>query len=425
MIRQVIIVTVSTLSFLLVGGASAATVVKGSGKGKPIAGPTAQARAPKFVDGQVLVGFLPGAAGQARSEAHRQVGGRLIRTLRQLDVDVVAVAAGAVPSSIDAYRQNPNVRFAEPNHVRRLTLPNEGSEPWPYGSPPSSINFMTEQWGLHNTGQPLFYDQFTGELGALKGAPDADIDFSEVWDRLTGQAIDQGIVIAVLDSGVDCTHEDLNGKCIIQQNFGPSTYGQADVIGHGTHVAATAAAKTNNALGTAGVGWNAKVADLKVCYEEIDYFFGIVYGYCNDADIAAGLTFAADQGHHIASMSLAGPEQGSTLSAAVDYAVARGVLIIAGAGNAYTQDPMYPAAYPSVMAVGATDYFDNLASFSSFGKTWVHILAPGVNILSALSVEACGTANCYGWNSGTSMATPHVSGAAALVWGRMKALGRP
>lgn len=426
MIRQVIIATISVFFLLLASSApEAATVVKGNGKGKPVAAPSTPTRAPKFVDGQVLVGFSAGITPQARADAHRQVGGRLIRTLRQLNVDVVAVAAGAVPVSVEAYRRNPNVRFAEPNYARRLTLPNEGSESWPYSFPPTTISFMNEQWGLHNTGQPLFYDQFTGELGALKGVPDADIDFSEAWDRLTGQAIDQSIVIAVLDSGVDCAHEDLNGKCIHQQNFGPSVYGQADILGHGTHVAATAAAKTNNGLGTAGVGWNAKVADLKVCYEEIDELLGFVFGYCNDADIAAGLSFAADQGYQIASMSLAGPEQSSTLNAAVDYAVAQGVLIVAGAGNAYTQDPMYPAGHPSVVAVGATDYFDNLASFSSFGKSWVHLLAPGVNILSALSTEACGVANCYGWNSGTSMATPHVSGAAALIWGRMKALGRP
>lgn len=419
-----LIAAASILSILASGAVQAATVTKGAGKAKPVSGPTPPGKAPRFVEGQVLVGFSPGAGAQERSDAHAQAGGRLIRRLPQLDVEVVSVPSGAVFSSIAAYRRNPNVRFAEPNYLRRLTLPNEGSEPWPYGG--GTIDFMTEQWGLHNTGQGLYYDQLTGELGAIRGTPDADIDFDEAWNHLNGRAVDQAIVIAVLDSGVACSHEDLNAKCVNQQLFAPSAYGQADFIGHGTHVAAIAAATTNNSRGIAGVGWNARIADLKVCYEEIDWLFGFVYGICADADIAAGLTYAADQRYHVANMSLAGPEESSTLAGAVAYAAANGMLVVAGAGNAYTQDTMYPAGYPSVIAVGATDYFDNLAGFSSFGKTWVHLLAPGVNILSALSPEACeGIANCYGWNSGTSMATPHVAGAAALVWGYRKALGLP
>jgi thermitase len=328
---RLVIAALAALSFL-VGAADAATVAKGAGKGKPVTGPAPSSQSPRFVEGQVVVGFSPGAAAAARADAHAQAGGRLIRSLPQLNVDLVSVPAGAVPGSIAAYRSNPSVRYAEPNYLRRLTgLPNEGSEPWPYGG---TINFMTEQWGLHNTGQALFYDQFSGDLGAIKGTADADIDFAEAWDRLLGKPIDQTIVIAVLDSGVDCSHEDLKEKCVNQQLFSPSEFGQADIIGHGTHVAGTAAASTNNSRGTASVGWNARIADLKVCYEEIDYFFGFITGLCADFDIARGLTYAADRLYHVANMSLAGPDPSVIVSDAVNYAIARGMLIGAGAGNA-------------------------------------------------------------------------------------------
>jgi len=214
--------------------------------------PAEAARGPKragpaFLDGQVLVGFHPGTPASVKSDAHRQVGGRIERSLDPIGVDLVAVPAGTVAQSIAAYQRNPNVRFAEPNYVRVMILPTEGADPpWPIGL---GIDYLKEQWGLDNTGQSFYYDPLTIAPGAITGALDADIDAPEGWNLSTGNA---GIRIAVLHAGVDCLHVDLRNKCVEQRLVTSLSTMLEDLIGHGTHVAAIAAAETNNNKGTAG-----------------------------------------------------------------------------------------------------------------------------------------------------------------------------
>lgn len=199
-----------------------------------------------------------------------------------------------------------------------------------------------------------------------------------------------GVKIAILDTGVYCGHEDLQGHCT----------GDADDHGHGTHVAGIAAATYDNGKGGAGLAPAAQIVSVKVLDAN---------GSGSMSGIAAGLTKAADNGAAVASMSLGcvGDRCASQMMQdAVAYARGKGTVVIAAAGNHGTSVPSYPGYY--ALSVAATDQGDRLASFSAFGA-WIDVAAPGVSIVSTLKGGG------YGEMSGTSMATPVVSGLAALV----------
>jgi subtilisin family serine protease len=370
---------------------------------------------PRFAPDRVLVAFRPGTPGTEIAQAHAAAGAQLVKRFDAIGVQVLAVPPGTVKAAVALYQRNPNVRYAEPNHYRLLILPTEGTDP----APPAGlgIDYFPEQWGLDNSAQPL-YEPDTG--GSVTGTLNADIDAPQAWDLSRGS---DSVRIAILDSGVECTHVDLLGKCVEQKNFTISST-PGDLLGHGTHVAGIAAANTDNAKGTAGVGWNAKIGSLKVCREYPSESFPLL-GMCDVADSVEGLLYAADQGYKVVNMSYGSdpdpysPSQAE--AAAITYAWSKGVVLVAAAGNDYASTLHYPAAFPEVISVAATDRHDNLAYFSSFGSAWVSVAAPGHNILSAYPNAACGLpANdpdgCYNWLSGTSMASPHVAGVAALVW---------
>jgi len=209
-----------------------------------------------------------------------------------------------------------------------------------------------------------------------------------------------------VDTGIESTHPDLISK-IFESWVAPGiNEGPGDLFGHGTHVAGIAAAVTNNGMGISGVGIDTLVGSLKACK---------ITGICEDWDIEAAILHAIEKGYHVINMSFGGPDPG-TLGLAVNEALAAGLVLVSSAGNDYSFDePSYPAAFDGVIAVAATDHYDNLASFSNFGQ-WVEVAAPGVNILSTYPGMYCGDADCYTWMSGTSMASPIVSGAAALVF---------
>ncbi|MDH3344007.1 MAG: S8 family serine peptidase [Desulfobacteraceae bacterium] len=368
---------------------------------------------PAFVPDQVVVGFKPGTPGEAKRAAHAQAGGRLINTHAAINADLVGIPSGTVLNKIAVYKHNPNVRYAEPNYYRTLSLP---------PSPPSegfddfvcSDWYWDEQWGLHNAGQSLL-DPATGGC-TFTGGVDADIDWLEAWD--SGVRGRSAIKIAIVDTGIESTHPDLVSKIVetwVASRI--TTEGPEDLIGHGTHVAGIAAAATNNGIGISGVGINARVGSLKACKCYPGPGWLCQTGICEDWDTAEAISYATDEGYHVINMSFGGPYVSPLVEDAVNQALGAGLVLVSSAGNEYSyNEPSYPAAFDGVIAVAATDRYDNLASFSNFGD-WVEVAAPGVDILSAYPGAGCGgIADCYNWLSGTSMASPIVAGAAALVF---------
>ena len=219
-------------------------------------------------------------------------------------------------------------------------------------------------------------------------------------DGYTGAGVD----VAIIDTGIDPNHPDLTpniggGECFVSCTGGSCATCWDDDQGHGTHVAGTvAAAQTGSGLiGVAheAILWAVKVLDSS--------------GTGSFSDIAAGIRWAAREGHDIANMSLGSTTHSSLIHDACQYAYCQGMLLVAAAGNAGTPDSViYPAAYPECIAVSATDHNDDLAGFSSRGSE-VELAAPGEDITS--TAAGGGTATM----SGTSMAAPHVTGVGALV----------
>ena len=414
----------------------------------------ARKQVPRYAPDRVLVRFKPRAAAAEHSNTHRNVGAKKLREIPGIGVHVVAVHRGKVQEKIARYSANPNVEFAEPDYYRLLVIPDEGNDPGPEnGGVIAGREYFEEQWGLNNTGQQHTSFDFLGNPIQVNGVPDADIDAPEGWEITSG---DPAIKIGILDTGIDCESVEHTGKCVEEISFVGefSDYldDPEDYVGHGTHVAGIAAVHTNNSIGVAGTGWNSSLGNLKTCFAyEIDLLppLGIytIVGVCPVSSSAAAITHAADNGYHVINMSygsdeldmngdpIGPPAQPNTETAAISYAWSQGVVLVAAAGNANNTSRIYPAANDDVIAVGATDHFDDRASFSSFsvpGDHWVAMMAPGQDILSTMPVADCIfladllgfsfdslTEGCMTWNSGTSMASPHVAGAAGLVWAHL------
>jgi thermitase len=345
----------------------------------------ASASAAPYDPDTVIVKFRTGASSASKSAALALpgIGGNIGR--------IGGVGANVVSVSIDpataARRLNrlSGVEYAEPNFILKATAtPNDP--------------LFADEYGLHNTGQ-------TG------GVSDADIDAPEGWDAagLAGFPGSGGARVGIVDTGIDQTHPDLAGKtaaCATSYTSGTAINNGvcADDNGHGSHVAGTISANTNNSRGVAGVSFNSPLVICKA--------LATAAGVGLTSDIANCINWTARQGVKVISMSLGGGDN-ATLKAAVQnaYAGGNGVLLIAAAGNDGDSTANYPAAYAEVVSVAATNDRDQRASFSNANAD-VEIAAPGEAVQSTFA------GGLYLSLSGTSMATPHVSGVAAVIFGR-------
>ncbi len=245
----------------------------------------------------------------------------------------------------------------------------------------------------------------------------------EAWDAASGE----GVVVAIIDSGVDGRHPDLAGRVLpgldasTDQELPAGT--NTDRLGHGTAVASVAAAGLDDGVGMAGLAGGARILPVRV---------GDPSGGACWSEVAKALVWAADHGAKVANLSLGGPDPSEAVKEAVSYARSRGVLVVASSGNEALEGnpPLYPAAFPEVLAVGATTRYDTRAEYSSYGPQ-LDLVAPGGAGLGtfdddvAAAFPASRTRYAYYPMAGTSFAAPHVAGAAALALSLAPALGPP
>lgn len=339
---------------------------------------------------------------------------------------VVMVPKGKVIENVKKYQADPGIVYAEPDYY----VYSLGSNDTAYAN----------QWSLNNMGQAIYRGSgnpdssvdFTKLIGSGSGG--SDIDLEEAWNGFSTAAFSTA-VIAVVDTGIDETHPDLKGKIWLNVNeisgnkkdddgngFIDDTWGwnfsknnnkPHDKYGHGTHVSGIAAAETNNGKGIAGVGFpnSVRIMPIQALNDQ-----GIGF----TSDIARGIRYAVDNKAKVINLSLGGGNS-ATMKDAIDYAFNKGLVIVAAAGNNNGGAVIYPAAYENVIAVSATNFNDNIASFSSVGQE-VDVAAPGENVFSTFPSyrftigTKYGRAKYYDVGSGTSMAAPHVAGLAGLLF---------
>lgn len=225
------------------------------------------------------------------------------------------------------------------------------------------------------------------------------IGAEEAWAKVS-QAQRAGVTIAILDTGINAGHEDLSANIVPGYNFVNNNTNTHDAQGHGTHVAGIAAAITHNGKGIAGMSGGSKIMPVKVLGDD---------GSGSYSAIISGIKYAVDRGAHVINLSLGGPGTSAAMQEAVDYAISRGVHVVGASGNSNSAVVM-PGNLKGVITVGAIDSSGARASYSNYGPT-LDLMAPGSQILSTY----IGGSSRYSTMSGTSMATPYVSGVVALL----------
>jgi thermitase len=332
----------------------------------------------KAADGDIIVQRAPGLDRAERAELRADAGVELVQTLPLERTEVVSAADPG--RALAELRDDDDVVYAEPDvpmHAARLM-----------GDP-----FFHSLWALQNTGQSI--------LGGQPGTAGDDIDATTAWDQSEGA----GVTVAVVDTGILATHVDLADQIVPGWDFVDDDADPDDGFGHGTHVAGTIAASGQNNVGVVGVAPQAKLLPLRALGND---------GSGSSSDIAAAFAYAGDHGVRIVNASL-----GGGFSQTIKNAIAShpNTLYVVAAGNSSADADSYRGAFPcalpaaNVICVGASDNRDRIAGFSNYGDVAVDLFAPGVDINSTYNVSD----TSYGYLDGTSMASPHVAGAAALA----------
>jgi subtilisin family serine protease len=365
-------------------------------KGKPL----------PAVAGELLIGFESDVGAAEQKAMLKKVGASEKQKFKRINGTLAKVRPEDVDKALAQLRRDKRVRYAEPNVV--FSVDAATSDP-----------FYSRLWGLENTGQAV---------DGYPGTPDADIDAPEAWAVTTGST---AVTVAVIDTGVDHAHPDLSAAIWINPgencagcrtdgvdndgngykddwrgwDFAHDDNNPADDHGHGTHVAGTIGAIGDNGIGITGVAQRAEIMPLKFLRAD---------GTGTAADAIGAILYATQNGADILNNSWGGEDFSQALEDAVAASDAAGALFVAAAGNDSSDNdaaPTFPSSFdlPNVISVAATDNTDELAWFSNAGRQSVDLAAPGLEIFSTWP------GGSYQSISGTSMAAPHVAGAAALA----------
>ncbi|MCW1968578.1 MAG: S8 family serine peptidase [Anaerolineae bacterium] len=346
----------------------------------------------------VVLGRISSKLGAVATPLFRAERGRT-PLKRQLGLDRIFIATlpphMPLTEALAALGRDPDVEYAEPDFIgtgAALPQPNSPtdalathSQTQAGGAKLPNDSFFGSQWGLNNTGQ-------------ANGKAGAHINAVAAWGVTTGT---NDILIGILDTGIDLSHPDLTRKIFGGYDFANNDELPRDDHGHGTHIAGIVGAQSNNGIGVAGVCWNCRMMVVKVLDEENRGYYSWW---------SSGIEYAVDHDVHAINMSMGGNSLSLSLQDAVRYAYFANVPILAAMMNEGSSALNYPAAFPEVIAVGMTNRNDVRDVRSSYGAH-IHLVAPGTDIYSTMR------GNTYALMTGTSMATPYVTGVVGLLYG--------
>ncbi|MBD1373009.1 DUF4910 domain-containing protein [Hazenella sp. IB182357] len=319
-----------------------------------------QAQTVKLDMHQIVVKFKDGIKQETKNKKHQAKQVKMRTRNTQLGFDVIDVQKESLEQVLKTYKEDHAVDYVEPIiELNAMWTPNDPI-------------YQKEQYGPQM------------------------IQAEKAWDITRGK---EDIIVAVIDTGVQTDHPDLTGQIIEGYDFVDNDRDAYDEQGHGTHVAGTVGALTHNGIGVAGIAPHVKIMPIRVLGAN---------GSGTSVWVANGITYAADNGADVINLSLGADQPSKVIEDAVNYAWDKGAVVLGAAGNSGESTPSYPANHDKVIAVGATNAKDQKWSASNYG-TWVDVSAPGAEIISTT------LAGGYGYDSGTSMATPHVAGLAALL----------